>query len=402
MLARLFRALLLSSLLLIVSSLALGAETVLHNFNPYTTGGINPAGGLLLDSAGNFYGTGLDGTLFEFSPNSSGGWDYKILCSCSATYGYGSLVMDKSGNLYSSTFWGQIYQYSPGGSSGWVATLLYSFTGPTGSGPSPLAIDAQGNLYGVYGSGGAHNKGFVFELSQQSNGTWALTHLHDFSGSDGSSYAENTAYTLLGGLVMDASGNLFGTANQGGSSTKCPSGCGVVFELQKASGKWTYKVLHNFTGTDGMDPDATLLMDTAGNLYGTTTDGGANGFGVVFKVTAGTWHTTAIYNFTDTNGDGAYPNSALIMDSAGNLFGTTEAGGGSTVCTVESVNGCGTAFELKPSSGGTYKESILVKFTGKSNGGFPGGVTMGLDRNLYGIAEVGGTSNKGLFFEIPQ
>src|SRR5579885_1514795 len=243
MLARLFRALLLSSLLLIVSSLALGAETVLHNFNPYTTGGINPAGGLLLDSAGNFYGTGLDGTLFEFSPNGSGGWKYNVLCKCSATYGYGSLVMDTSGNLYSTTYWGQIYQYSPGGSSGWVQTLLYSFTGPAGSGPSPLVMDAERNLYGVYGSGGSHNKGFVFKLTQGSNGSWTLSHLHDFSGTDGASYAENNAYAFIGGLVFDKSGNLCGTANQGGSSTSCSGGCGVVFELQKGSSAWTYKLL---------------------------------------------------------------------------------------------------------------------------------------------------------------
>lgn len=401
MLARLLRALLLSSLVLVACSLAFSAETVIHNFNPYTTGGINPAGGLLLDSAGNFYGTGLDGTLFEFSPNGSGGWNYKILCSCAGTYGYGSPVMDKSGNLYGSNFWGQIYQYSPGGSSGWVATLLYSFTGPSGSGASPLAIDSAGSLYGVYGYGGSHGKGFVFKLSQGSIGPWSLTHLHDFTGSEGASDSQNTAYTLIGGVVIDASGNLFGTANQGGSSTNCTSGCGVVFELANNAGKWTYTVLHNFSGTDGMDPDATLLMDSSGNLYGTTTDGGSKGFGVVFKVAASTWKTTVLYNFTNVSGDGAYPNTALILDSAGNLFGTTEAGGGSTGCTVVNDNGCGTVFELKP-SGGTYQKSILVKFSGKSNGGFPGGITMGQDRNLYGIAEVGGTSNKGLFFKIQE
>lgn len=373
MLARLLRALLLSSLLLVVSSLAFSTETILHNFNPHTTGGINPSGGLLLDSAGNFYGTGLDGTLFEFSPNGSAGWDYKVLCRCLATYGYGSLVMDKSGNLYASTFWGQIYQYSPGGSSGWVATLLYSFSGPGGSGPSPLSIDADGNLYGIYGSGGSRGKGFAFKLLQQSNGRWSVTHLHDFAGADGAAYAENNAYTLLGGLVMDPAGNLFGTANQGGSSQKCAGGCGVVFELEKSSKSWTYKVLHNFSGSDGMNPDATLLMDASGNLYGTTTAGGTTGFGVVFELSAGAWHTTDVYNFTNANGDGAYPNSPLIMDSAGNLFGTTESGGGSTGCTVENVNGCGTVFELKSGSGGSYTRSILVRFSGKANGGFPGG-----------------------------
>jgi len=397
--AKWLRALLVFLTLLIASSLAFSAETVIRNFT--TSGGINPSGGLLMDSAGNFYGTGLDGTLFEFSPNGSGGWNYQVLCSCSATYGYGSLVMDKSGNLYSATYWGDVYQYSPGGSSGWVQTLVYSFPGPDGSGPSPLTLDAENNLYGVYGSGGSHGKGYVFKLSQGSNGKWSLSHLHDFGGTDGASYAENNAYTLLGGLVMDASGNLYGTANQGGSSSNCKGGCGVVFELSKSSSSWTYKLIHSFTGTDGQNPDATLVVDAAGNLYGTSTAGGTKGFGVVFKVTPGSGQTTALYNFTNANGDGAYPNSALIMDSTGSLFGTTEAGGGSTVCNVWNVMGCGTVFKLAP-SGTTYKESVVVKFTGKSNGGFPGGVSMGQDQNLYGIAEVGGTSNKGLFFEIPQ
>jgi uncharacterized repeat protein (TIGR03803 family) len=401
MLATWLRASLVVPIMLFVSSLAFGAETVLHNFDPYTTGGINPAGGLFLDSAGNFYGTGLDGTLFEFSPNGSGSWNYKMLCKCSATYGYGSLVMDKSGNLYGSTFWGQIYRYSPGGSSGWVATRLHAFSGPSGSGPSPLTIDANGNLYGVYGAGGAHGKGFIFKLAQQSTGAWALTHLHDFSGADGAAYAEDNAYTLLGGLIMDHFGHLFGTANQGGMSTKCASGCGTVFEMVNNSGKWTYKVLHSFNRSDGMNPDAPLLLDGAGNLYGTTTSGGTRGAGVVFRIAANTSNTTVLYNFTNMNGDGAYPNSALVIDRAGNIFGTTEAGGGSSICTVENDNGCGTLFRLTP-SGGAYQKSTLVRFSGKQNGGFPGGVSIGLDRNLYGIAEVGGSTNKGLFFEIPQ
>jgi uncharacterized repeat protein (TIGR03803 family) len=394
----LLRALFVSSLLLIASSLAFSTESVIHNFNTASGGGVNPSGGLLMDAAGNLYGTALDGTLFEFSPDGSGGWNYKVLCKCPATYGYGSLVMDRSGNLYASTFWGEIYRYSPGGSSGWVPTLLYYFGGPSGSGPSPLTMDEEGNLYGVYGFGGVHGKGFVFKLSQQSNGSWLLSHIHDFSGADGTAYAQNNAYTLLGGLAMDSSGNLYGTANQGGSTAKCASGCGVVFELVNSGGRWSYKLLHSFSGTDGMNPDATLLIDAAGNLYGSTTSGGTRGFGVVFKISIDTRQASTLYNFTNANGDGAYPNSALIMDAAGNLFGATEAGGGSTTCTVENVTGCGTVFELTPNGTG-YKEKILARFSGRWGGGFPGGVTMGLDGHLYGVAEVGGNSNKGVFFK---
>jgi uncharacterized repeat protein (TIGR03803 family) len=401
MLRQVFRCAVVSAVLSLIFCMQVFAgETILHNFNPQNHGGMNPSGGLLMDSAGNFYGSALDGTIFEFTGDGSGGWNYNVLCNCPSTYGFGSLAMDDSGNLYGSTYWGEVYQYSPGGAGGWTATRIYAFTGGSGFGPSPVILDSAGNLYGTYSKGGSHGHGYVFELARRSDGTWSLTHLHDFNGSDGSLSAANDAYALLGGLIMDQSGNLYGTTGQGGSSSRCTGGCGVVFELSKSGSQWTEKVLHSFTGSDGSNPDAPLLLDASENLYGTTTSGGTNGFGVVFRTSA-TGQTKDLYNFTNKNGDGAYPNSALVMDTAGNLFGTTLAGGGSTSCTVENDNGCGTVFELK-NNAGTYSISVLLKFSGKANGGFPGGVLLGTDGNLYGLAEVGGGDNNGLFFEIPQ
>ena len=398
---RLRVALLSSVVSLTISAQALGGETIIHSFNPANHGGINPSGGLMMDGSGSFYGSALDGTIFEFKPNGSGGWTYNVLCNCSGTYGYGSLVMDKSGNLYGANYFGEVYQYSPGGPGAWSGNQIYAFSGPAGSGPSPLTLDSDGNLYGVYAYGGSHGKGFVFRLSQGSNGAWSLTHIHDFSGTDGATTSQNNAYTLVGGLTIDSSGDLYGTTGQGGTSANCHSGCGVVFKLTKSSGGWTEEVLHSFTGSDGINPDAPVLLDAAGNLYGTTTDGGGKGFGAVFEISAATGMTQDLYSFTNANGDGAYPNSLLVLDAAGNLFGTTEAGGGTTNCTVASDNGCGTVYELRKESG-VYKESVLNRFLGEGNGGFPGGVSLGTDGNLYGVAEVGGGDNKGLFFKIPR
>jgi hypothetical protein len=303
--------------------------------------------------------------------------------------------MDQAGNLYGSTFQGYVMEYSPGASGVWTPTLIYSF----GSGmPSPVITDAAGNLYGVAASG---VNGFVFELSPAGGGTWVLNDLYDFNGSDGMETAANAAGGMLGGLVMDSSGNLYGTTWAGGALTKCTSGCGVVFQLKKESGVWSETVLHRFRGTDGMNPDAALLMDGSGTLYSTTTAGGADGFGVVFKteLTSGKWETSVLHSFSSAKGDGAYPNSAVTMDAAGNIYGGTYSGGGSLECDVENDVGCGTIFKLAKSGSG-WKESILHDFSGKEDGAFPGTLTLDADGNLYGVGQSGGAYFGGLFYRV--
>jgi uncharacterized repeat protein (TIGR03803 family) len=231
------------------------------------------------------------------------------------------------------------------GSSGWTFTLLYglSFEGSTGwypSGTTPI-FDAKGNLYATtafggnsgcspYGNG-CYGLGVVFELSPNGGGTWTLNDLHLFSGGkDGESPSCP--------LVFDASGNLYGTTFAGGKY-----GYGNVFELTpNANGTWTEHVLHQFTGgKDGSSPVfAGVVFDAAGNLYGTTNQGGAYGYGVVFKLTptqTGGWHETVLRAFD--NKDGAYPGGGLVFDGSGNLYGTT-AGDGTTTF--------GTVFEITP------------------------------------------------------
>ncbi len=143
-------------------------------------------------------------------------------------------------------------------------------------------------------------------------------------------------------------------------------------------------------------------MDAAGNLYGTATSGGTRNLGVVFEMSqvSGAWRTRVLHNFTGVHLDGAYPNSALIMDAAGNLYGATEAGGGDlTSCQVMSDSGCGTVFEVSP-SGTQWKTSILHAFSGRKDGGFPGAVVRDVGGNLYGAAEAGGPLFEGVVFKI--
>src|SRR5258706_386361 len=158
-------------------------------------------------------------------------------------------------------------------------TILYNFNSTSSGGWQPyggvfwdqLCNFFLWDLYGVNATGGSSGLGYVFELSPNSGGSWTLTHLHDFGGGDGAGGAG--ASGQVGGLIMDASGNLFGTTFAGGASTQCASGCGVVFKLKNNSGIWTETVLHSFKGSNGSNPAAPLLMDAAGNLYGTTTSG---------------------------------------------------------------------------------------------------------------------------------
>src|SRR5579863_3745772 len=382
----------------------------IRNFNPNSGGGI-PYGGLLADQAGNLYGanssggTGNWGTIFELTPNRQQGWTYSVVYDCGTTMDcavpMGSLAMDQAGNLYGVTYFGNVFEVTRSGSEGWTATVLHAFTGGVdGNAPSPLILDAEGNLYGANATGGRDNLGYVFEVSI-SEGRWSLTHLYDFTGRDGAETI-NTAGGEVAALIQDASGILYGTTSLGGTSTKCKGGCGVVFQLKNDSGTWTETTLHSFTGTDGSNPDAALLMDAAGKLYGTATGGGANGLGVVFEMSqsSGTWRTRVLHSFTGLRLDGAYPNSALVMDTAGNLYGATFAGGGGLqTCQVLTDVGCGVVFALSP-AGTKWKASILHAFTGGIDGAFPGGVILDTEGNLYGGAESGGQMFDGLVFKI--
>ena len=253
-------------------------------------------------------------------------------------------------------------------------TVIHTFTG-TSDGGTPFAgftIDGLGNLYGTASGGGSSGAGVVFKMSTSGQETV----VHNFAG--GSDGANPQAR-----LVMDAAGNLYGTTYSGGVSN-----AGTVFKVTR-SGK--EKVLYSFSGgADGGSPIAGLTIDKAGNLYGTTSTGGANGSGTVLKlavptVAGGSWTESVLRSF-GAGTDGATPVAGVTLDESGNLYGTTSAGG---------TYGYGTVFQLKPLASG-WTENILHDFTLGTDGGIPyAGVTLGGKGILYGAATDGGGGTNG-------
>jgi uncharacterized repeat protein (TIGR03803 family) len=272
--------------------------------------------------------------------------------------------------------------------------VLYSFCPhpaahcPDGRIPSSgVTFDTAGNLYGTTSEGGASRNGIVFELIPN-NGKWTEKILHNFTGDKGGSRPNTT-------LILDASGNLYGTTYEGGLDD-CPGyqGCGTVFELMPGTnGKWTLKVLHAFTGKDGFEPEGNLILDSAGNLYGTTSASGQYLAGLVFELIPGKngqWTEKVLHSFNRV--DGAGPAGGMVMDTAGNLYGTTAGGG---------TYSEGTVYELIPNNG-KWTEKVLHSFdrNGK-DGALPfAGVIQDNAGNLYGTTAQGGTYDSGIVFEL--
>jgi hypothetical protein len=238
--------------------------------------------------------------------------------------------------------------------------------------------------------------------------------LHSFTGgTDGSTPRAN--------LIADSAGNLYGTTSGGGSKNSCfgSTGCGVVFKLsppKTVGGAWKETILYRFDGgADGADPLTGLVRDTSGNLYGTTTLGGDfanqlclinvnNGCGVVFELSpqqGGGWVETVLYTFEGVT-DGAYPWGNLTFDTAGNLYGTTSAGGGGPECNNGALLGCGTIFELSANGSDGWTLTTIYQFQGLQDGGIPlAGMTLDQAGDLYGTtAEGGGTTSNGTVFEL--
>ena len=301
-------------------------EKVLHSFYP-NGGGNLPSADLILDSAGNLYGTTLlgdnsgPGVVFELIRD-NGKWTEKVLDIPGDSTA--ALIFDPSGNLYGTVLDAAAFELIPNHGK-WTEKVLYSFTGKHDGYflYAPMIFDLAGNLYGTAYYGGAYGYGDVFELIPN-NGKWTEKVLHSFNynGKDGASpYA---------GLILDSAGNLYGTTEEGGTGTGCYRGCGTVFKLIPGkNGAWTRKILHNFNldGVDGVDPIGGLIFDKNGNLYGTTASGGANGVGTVYELTPGNgkWTEKVLHAFNGK--DGAGPWAGLVMDKAGHLYGTTAEGG---------------------------------------------------------------------------
>jgi uncharacterized repeat protein (TIGR03803 family) len=351
--------------------------------------------------AGGAYGYG---TVFELSPKTGGGWTSRILHSFQLTssdggYPDASLIFDGSGNLYGTTNSGGNYSYgtafelSPTRSGAWTEKVLHSFgpdTSTDGWFPAAgLVFDASGNLYGTTAAGGTYAGGVVFELTPGTGGTWTATTLHSFLDD-----APSDGFFPLSGLTIDASGNLYGTTFQGGTL-----GAGTVFEVMPgADGTWTESVLFNF-GTSEIpegNPYAGVILDASGNLYGTIYSGGVHNDGAVFELSpgaGGAWTVTFPHSFYANGKDGYNPQGALVFDSAGNLYGTTLNGG---------AYAYGLAFELTPKVGGGWTEKPLHSFNNNGKDGYnpTAGLIFGPNGKLYGTTGVGGTFGGGTVFEI--
>jgi uncharacterized repeat protein (TIGR03803 family) len=271
--------------------------------------------------------------------------------------------------------------------------VLYTFQGGTdGANPSAGVIfDKAGNLYGPTAGGGTYGYGTVYKLSRESGG-WKETILYSFSG------APDGEAPLLGSLVMDSQGNLYGTTALGGNRCGVTT-CGVVYEVD-TNGVET--VIHRFTGQDGQRPMSTLIFDSHGDLFGTTVGDLVKGGGVVFELmpgSNGTWEEKTLYMFTGwkDGGDGAGPMSGVIFDKAGNLYGTTSSGGN-----IVGTAGCGVVFELQP-SGDSWNESVLYRFNCAADGGVPYAGVVLRGGNLYGTTDLGGNDDgrgDGVVFEL--
>jgi hypothetical protein len=391
----------------ITFSLVAGAwsqtETALYSFTGHSDGA-DPLVGLVSDSAGNLYGT-AGFSVFEISPASGGGWTHTTIFTLTqGRMPESPLILDAAGNLYGTTYEGGtgggcnagagcgiVYELSstPGV---WTETVLYNFTGGS-DGASPignLVFDTAGNLYGTTNYGGDLSRshcgmgcGVVFELSPTDTG-WEETVIHTFHDKSDGGFP-------LGGVAIDAVGNLYGTTSSGGDINNCTaqvSGCGMVFQLTQSAGVWTEHVLHTFQENEGgYAPAGAVVLDSAGNLYSTTETGST-----VFKLaptTTGPWKFSLLKVLEDQGG--ATPLAGVTLDASGNLYGTTNAGGNlhATAC---NFYGCGVVFKLTPTTSGPWTETVLHSFTGGVDGRYPfrSGVILDGAGNLYGVTEEGG------------
>ena len=365
-----------------VFEIAKGSNTIttLASFNG--TNGANPHAEVTLDTSGNLYGTTFrggannDGAVFEIAKGSN---TITTLASFNGTNGANpdaAVTLDPSGNLYGTTVnggpsnYGTVFEIAKGSNT---ITSLASFDSNGTDAFEPVAdvtLDASGNLYGTTSIGGAGGDGTVFEIASGSN---TVTTLASFNGTNGAA--------PFAGVTLDASGNLYGTTVGGGASN-----IGTVFEI--ASGSNTITTVASFNGANGANPFAGVTLDASGNLYGTTSGGGANNDGTVFEIASGSNTITSLGSFNGTNGTN--PRAGVTLDASGNLYGTTQLGGASDN---------GSVFEI---ANGSKTINIVALFSG-TNGANPyDGVTLDASGNLYGTTPNGGANNDGTVFEIAK
>ena len=359
--------------------------------------GYQPFAGLLIDQGGNLYGTTTEYLRRERLPDEASqrrmdpGTLYQFV-DFGQTIPQSRVVKGPGGALYGTTYtggnsedcWefgcGTVYALRPPQtvcrtvSCSWSASYV-EFDGTNGFFPGYGApsFDAAGNMYVTTTEGGAYFHGNVAQLTR-SGGEWTITSIHDFDGTDG--------YSPYSGVTIDAQGNLYGTTWYGGGQ----QGAGTVYRLTPSGSGWTFETLYTFQGgLDGKNPAGGLVLDQAGNLYGSTEQGGSGTGGTIFELSpsGSGWNFTVLYSFSGT-GSTYGPVDTLAMDAAGNLYGTTASDG---------AHSQGSVFKLTRNNG-NWTFTDLYDFTGGPDGGNPiGGVTLDPSGKMYGTTSAGGVQS---------
>jgi uncharacterized repeat protein (TIGR03803 family) len=363
---------------------------------------------LVIDSAGNLYGTTVQGgdfssgTVFQLTPSGSG-WTHTVLYSFKGEADggepYKGVTLDAHGDLYGTagvgglyvgpcidTGCGVVFKLTNSGGT-WTQTVIHSFTGGNdGFGPGAgVTVGRHGNIYGTTPTGGANGFGVVYELRPDQNGNWSEQVIHTFAG--GSDGIGGSA----GRLAVDSDGNVYGLCTTGGAN-----GAGVVFGLTPTqTGDWTETILYTFKDEPSSGfPYGALVGDGQGNLYGATYYAGKYDLGAVYRLSRrnGVWTQTWMYSFKGGT-DGSSPIGSLAADAAGNLYGTTSEGG--TAC------GCGVIFKLALSTAAPVY-SVVYRFKGPPDGAFVynGMVADSTGTVLYGATVQGGASNEGAIYRF--
>ncbi len=402
----------LCALSVVVAAAQAQTFSVLHTFGNGTLGQY-PEAGVVKDRSGNLYGTttagGIQfGTVYELSRRGSG-WTANPLyifqgnSSLDGAIPYSRVIFGANGSLYGTTYHGGgnqsghclngcgiIYNLQPSLTAcrtvlcPWNETVLYRFQGGT-DGDSPgfgdITFDSAGNIYGTTTRGGAFGQGTVYKLTRTQS-DWTESILYSFGGgSDGSQ--------PWSGVTFDAAGNLYGTTYEGGGMGCGGTGCGTVYRLTPAGSGWTESVLHSFQGSnDGSYVYAGLVADQAGNLYGATSYGGSGNGGTIFELTpsGSAWTFNLLYSFIGNYG----PYNDLVLDAAGNLYGTEPW----------PADWVGKAFKLSPGANG-WTFTSLHGFSGSGDGEFPEGtLLLDPDGTIYGTASQDGGDGWGTVWEI--